>query len=380
MSKSKFSHVRIAGITGVVPEKCITIDDEIQFYGGDEKLLNRNKKILGLGKRYVVDEYTTLSDLGEAAANDLFEMMDLNRESIDALIVATTSHDYRGPATSCIIQGRLKLSQNCTCYDQAGLGCTAYVHALLQAHALIESGAAKRIVVIAGDLTSTHSDKRNRNVNMLFGDAAVATLLEYSEQEVDSWFTTGTDGSRWKSIVCPAGGHALPIRADIAGMEIKDAGGNIWRPFDDIMKGMSVFQFSTVAGPQCIRDLLEMSSKSIDDVSYFAFHQANKQIVRTVAGYAGLPKDKYSTQTFTEYANCSAASVATDVIREYSVRIPGITVLTSFGIGLSWGGALLDLRGIKVGGLRKYVTPKENKVSRQERILSWIEFYKDGNC
>ena len=51
MSKSKFSHVRIAGITGVVPERCITIDDEIQFYGGDVKLLNRNKKILGLDKR-----------------------------------------------------------------------------------------------------------------------------------------------------------------------------------------------------------------------------------------------------------------------------------------------------------------------------------------
>jgi len=379
MAKSTFNHVKISGITAVVPERCINIDDEILFYGGDVKLLNRNKSILGLGKRHVVDEFTSFSDLGEAAAINLIDMMKLDRDAIDTLIVATTSHDYRGPATACIIQGRLGLSQDCTCYDQAGLGCTAYVHALLQAHALIESRAAEHVLVIAGDLTSTHSDSRNRNVNMLFGDAAVATLVEHAEEEKCSWFTTGTNGVKWKSIVCPAGGHALPIRADIACLEVTDADGNVWRICDDIMKGMSVFQFSTVAGPKCINDLLAMSGKSIDDIDYFAFHQANKQIVRTVANYAGLPKDKYSTQTFTEYANCSAASVATDVVREYSQRPPGVTMLTSFGIGLSWGAALVDLSSTKIGKMGTYITPFEKKIPRDKVIKEWIEYYRSGN-
>jgi len=379
MAKSKFSHVRITGITGVVPEHCITIDDEIQFYGGNEKLLNRNKQILGLDKRYVVDEYTTLSDLGEAAANDLIAQLGIDRGSVDALIVGSTSHDYRAPATACILQARLGLSQECMCYDQAGLGCTAYVHALLQAHALIESGAVRRVLTIVGDLTSTHSDKRNRNVNMLFGDAAIATLVEYSEVETPSSFVTGTDGTGWKKIIAPAGGHALPIRADVVGREEVDADGNVWNLWDDILKGMDVFKFSTVAGPKSINDALALAGKTVDDVEYFAFHQANKQIVRTIASYVGLPKEKFSTQTFTDYANCSAASVATDLLREYSEKQPGLTMLVSFGVGLSWGTSLLDLSQTKLGGIRTYVTPEEKKVSREQRIEDWIAYFKGGN-
>lgn len=379
MSKSRFSHVRIAGITGVVPEHCITIDDEIQFYGGDEKLLNRNKKILGLGKRYVVDEYTTLSDLSEAAANDLFEQLGVDRSTVDALIVGSTSHDYRAPATACILQARLGLSQDCTCYDQAGLGCTAYVHALLQAHALIESGAMRRVLTIVGDLTSTHSDKRNRNVNMLFGDAVVATLIEYSEEKVQSFFVTGTDGMGWNKIIAPATGHALPVRADLVNREEVDADGNVWNLWDDILKGMAVFKFSTVAGPASIKETLSLAGKTVEDVDYFAFHQANKQIVRTVAGYVGLPKEKFSTQTFADYANCSAASVATDLLREYASKQPGLTMLVSFGVGLSWGTALLDLSQAKMGGIRPYVTPGSKKISRAEKIQKWVDYFKGGN-
>lgn len=379
MSKSKFSHVRVAGIMGVVPEKCITIDDEIQFYGGDEKLLNRNKKILGLDKRYVVDEYTTLSDLGEAAANDLFEQLHVDRASVDVLIVASTSHDYRAPATACILQARLGLSTECTCYDQSGLGCTAYVHALLQAYALIESGMAKRVLTIVGDLTSTHSDKRNRNVNMLFGDAAIATLVERTDDEVPSYFVTGTDGRGWNKIVSPAGGHALTIRKDIVEKEVVDESGNVWYLWDDILKGMDIFRFSTEVGPRGIADVLEMAGKTVNDVGYFAFHQANKQIVRTVAGYVGLPREKFSTQTFAEYANCSAASVATDLLREFAGRQPALTMLVSFGVGLSWGVALLDLSDVKLGGVRKYVTPEAKKVPRERQIENWISYFKGGN-
>jgi len=379
MSKSVFNHAKVVGISGVVPEKCITIDDEIQFYGGDAKLLNRNKKILGLDKRYVVDEFTTLSDLGESAANDLFEQLGVDRKTVDVLIVASTSHDYRAPATACILQERLGLDTECTCYDQAGLGCTAYVHSLLQAHALIESGVAKRVLTIVGDLTSTHSDKRNRNVNMLFGDAAVATLVERTEDETPSYFVTGTDGKGWNKIVSPAGGHALTIRKDIVENEVVDESGNVWYLWDDILKGMDIFKFSTVVGPKSITDALEMAGKTIDDVGYFAFHQANKQIVRTVAGYVGLPKEKFSTQTFTDYANCSAASVATDLLREYAEKQPALTMLVSFGVGLSWGTALLDLSGVKLGGIRKHVTPEAKKVPRAQLIENWIQYFRGGN-
>ena len=111
MPKSKFEHVKITGITAVVPEHFINIDDEIEFFNNDLKLLERNKKILGLGTRYVADERTTNADLCEAAANDLFERLNIDKNTIDALIVVSASHDYHYPASACVLHGRLGLKR-----------------------------------------------------------------------------------------------------------------------------------------------------------------------------------------------------------------------------------------------------------------------------
>ena len=90
----------------------------------------------------------------------------------------------------------------------------------------------------------------------------------------------------------------MPVRSDNADLEIVDETGNVWHMYDDIMKGMSVFKFTTDVGPKGIADILEMSGKTKDDVDYFAIHQANKQIVRTVANFAGLPRGKFSADAF----------------------------------------------------------------------------------
>ena len=169
MAKSTFKHVRVSGIAVTVPENCINIDDEVVFFNNDRVLLERNKKILGLGTRHVVDDRTSLSDLLVAATGNLISSMAIDKGKIDALIVVSTSHDFHYPATACVVQGRLGLSEECSCFDVAGLGCSAYIHGLWLAHSLIVSGAAHKCLVLSGDLTSTHSDKRNRNSNMLFG-------------------------------------------------------------------------------------------------------------------------------------------------------------------------------------------------------------------
>ncbi len=375
MAKSLFSHARVTGITAVVPEKCISIDDEIEFFNNDKSLLERNKKILGLGTRHVVDDRTTNADLCEAAANDLFSQMAVSRESIDALIAVSCSHDYKYPASACILHGRLGLSEECSCFDVSGLACSAYVHGLWLAHSLVSTGAAKRCLVLAGETVSIHSDRRNRNSNMLFGDAGTATLVEWTQDEHLAWFITGTRGKDWDKIVAPAGAWALPVQKDIVDLEITDASGNVWHLWDEIMKGMDIFKFTTEVGPKGIHDILEYSGKDISDIDYFAFHQANKQIVRTVANFAGVPKDKYSTETFTRYGNCGTAAVAMDVVRRLSDSPLGMTCLATFGVGLSWGFAILDFSGVHNGGVRVYRTP-DDKMSRQEQIDYWVRYFR----
>lgn len=378
MSKSQFNHVKISGITAVVPENFINIDDEIEFFNNDEKLLERNKKILGLGKRHVVDDRTTNCDLCEAAARDLIEALHVDKNTIDALIVVSSSHDYHYPADACILQGRLDLSEDCTCFDIAGLACSAYVHGVMQASALITSGTAKKVLLLTGDITSTHSDRRNRNSNMLFGDAGTATLLEWTDEENPSWFYTGTRGKDWDKLIAPAGGYALPIRKDIADLEIVDNVGNVWRMYDDIMKGLDVFKFTTEVGPKGIAKVLEMSCKSVDEVDYFAFHQANKQIVRTVASYARLPKEKFSSETFSEYGNCGAAAVVMDICRHLSENKVNSLCLATFGVGLSYGFSIVDMHDTYIGKIKSYHTP-DNKMNRKEKIKYWIDYFKEGN-
>lgn len=374
--KCKFNNVKVSGISAVVPDNMIDVNDEIKFYNNENKLLERNKKILGLGTRYVVKEKTSNSDLCEAAANNLLEKLNIDRKSIDALIVTSTSHDYIYPASSCILQSRLNLSEFCACFDLSGLACSAYVYALWNAHNLIASGTIKRCLLLAGDTVSLHSDPRNRNSNMLFGDAATATLLEYSDEKVESYFYLGTKGEEWNKIIAPAGGSKLPIRKDIVDIEVKDMRGNVWHLWDEIMKGMDVFKFVMDIGPKGIKEILELSHNAINDIDFFAFHQANKQIVDSVAKISSVPLDKYSTRTFSKYANCASASIAVNICDLLFDKVYSKVLLSSFGVGLSYGFALINYSFCKNLGVSFYTEPKDAK-NRLELITEWINFFQN---
>ena len=188
MSLSSFKNVRISGVLTVVPEKHINIDDELEFYGGDPKKLERNKKILGLGTRHIVPEGMTASDLCEEAARRLLQQTHTDVAEIDTLIMTSINHDYIGNSDACIIQGHLGLSEECACFDTCGLGCTDVIYGLWLAHSLIQSGASKKCLFLEGSTSSLISDKRNRHSNMLFGDAGAAVLLERTEESCPAYF------------------------------------------------------------------------------------------------------------------------------------------------------------------------------------------------
>ena len=373
MPYSQFKHVKISGLIGVVPEKCISIDDEIQYYKNDKNLLERNKKILGLGTRYVIEEGTTTSDLIEDAANRLIQKYNIERDKIESLIVVSTSHDYAYPATACVLHGRLGLNENCMCYDISGLACSGYVHALLSAYSLIETKAVRNCLLLCGDIASTHSNIKNRKINMLFSDAGTATFIEYSEEENNSFYYTGSRGKEWDRIIAPASAYALPIRSDIADLEVTNEDNDVWHFWEDIMHGMDVFKFTMDVGPDSISKLLKYATKTVDDIDFFAIHQANAQIVKTVGTHAKLPKEKYSTETFTKYANCSTASVTTVLLDKCKDKQN--VFLCTFGVGLSYGSAIIDLSGTKNYGIEFYKPIKE-KMTRKEQIDYWIKSYK----
>lgn len=377
MAVSTFNNVRVCGAKTVVPEYFIEIDNELEYFDHNPKKLARAKKMMGYGRRYIADERTTVTDMACDAAEKLFAEMNYNRDEIDLLILVNQKPDYKEPSDACIAHGRLNLKKTCSTLD-INLGCSGYVHALWVGHAMIASGAAHKCLVLAGDLCARATDQANRKAAPVFGDAASATLLEYTEESRTAHFVTGTDGKGWDRIVYPFGGMRLPFDSETIGLSVEDDNGNRWTSAQGIMRGGDVFKFTMDVVPDLLRQTMVLAGWTAEDVDFFAIHQANKQIVENIVEKSGLPMEKAPVETFTKYANNSTNSVVTVICDQLSGKSVANVVLCAFGIGLSWGAAALNLSGLHNGGISTYITPA-NQLTRSEQIEYWINFFKRGD-
>ena len=149
MSLSNFKHVKISGISVVVPEKEINIYDEVEYYDNNIKKVDRLNKIVGFHTRRVVEEDVTASDLSIQAAENMINDMNIDKNSIDALIFVVQRSDHAAPGTSYYIHNKLNLPKECIAFD-IRQGCPGWVYGLNIASSLIESRAYKKILFYVG--------------------------------------------------------------------------------------------------------------------------------------------------------------------------------------------------------------------------------------
>lgn len=367
-----FNHVAIRGIKTTIPQNYIDIDDELQYFDNNLKKLARAKKMMGYGRRYIADELTTVTDLAVDAAEKLMKEMNIDRKEIDLLIFVNQKPDYKEPNDACVVHGRLNLKKNCTALD-LNMGCSGYVHALMTAHALISTGSFNTCLLLAGDLCARANDQTDRKVAPVFGDAASATILKFVPENRKAFFITGTDGSGWNKIVYPLGGMRLPLDKDTIDLHVEDVTGKQVLLKQCVMKGEDVFNFSIDVAPQLIKDTMQAAGWTSGDVDLFAIHQANKQIVENIIAKAEIPVEKAPVDVFSKYANNSTNSVVT-VLSDQTTTLKK-TILCTFGVGLSWGGAALDLSGCYNGGISSY-KPSPIRLTRKEQLNYWISFFK----
>ena len=150
MARSKIKNVRISGITCCVPENIFVIDDFRDELG--EKGLAKFKKTTGIKQKHCCtkEHVITTGDLCFAAAEKLIGELQIDRETIDAVILVTQTPDYGiMPATACVLQHRLRLSENCMAYD-INLGCSGYAYGIHTAGAYLQSGYLKRVLLLVG--------------------------------------------------------------------------------------------------------------------------------------------------------------------------------------------------------------------------------------
>ncbi|WP_300446944.1 3-oxoacyl-[acyl-carrier-protein] synthase III C-terminal domain-containing protein [uncultured Helicobacter sp.] len=347
--KASFSNVSLMGIHTLVPDQVINIDSELHtIYKGDIKALERIKKVIGLQTRHIAPPHITASDIGELAAIKLLESLQVNKKDIDALIFVTQTPDYILPASACYLQGKLRLSTQCLCFD-INQACAGYLYGLYIAHSLIQSRAARNVLLLCGDTLSHYVNPLDSNLAPVIGDGVSASLLTYTEEAQEAYFELGSDGSRFYELIIPEGASRKPTREIISESKVWDISES--RNLKQLyMDGAAIFSFAISCEPKAFNSLFEYAGHSIEDMDYFFFHQANKYIVDHIARTLKLPQDKVPNTTTNKYGNLSGCSVPATICDTLGEKASdGLDShlkvhLAGFGAGLAWGNAIISLK------------------------------------
>ncbi len=310
-----------------------------------EAAMEKIERASGILTRRVADSSTCASDLAFSAAELLFKNSPVGRGDVGLLVMATQSPDYLLPTTACILQDRLGLPQSCAAFD-VNLGCSQYVYGAAVASAWIRSKMAENVLLLTADTPSRTINPRDRSAVTLFGDGASATLFSASESGGLLDFVFGTDGSSHGDLILPCSGFRHPPAPEDF-IEHDDGTGCVRANRDLYINGFRIFAFAYRAAFESVSALLKRNSLSVGDVGLFIFHQAGEKIVRAVAERLGVPDSKLHFK-MRDIGNCGGSSVGVALAdAALSGKLePGMkVVLCAFGVGLSWGAALLEWTG-----------------------------------
>ena len=377
----KFRNIKVSGISLVLPQKEISIYDELQYYGNSEKKAERAHKMAGFWKRRVADPDVTAADLGLQAAENLIAAMQLDKSKIEAMLLVIQQPDYGGPCTSYSVHHRLGLSKDCYVTDVVQ-GCVGWCFGLLTAFQMVASGAYKSVLLLNGDTPAKGLKVSDRINAPLFGDAGLATLIEYADGAPETVFNLESFSEGFEAIIGPSAGARChfdvrdPEEVRQLTEKFETANGRTACLAENYMDGPAVFEFSTQKAPANIKALMAEMGTTTDSYDFLALHQANKQIIQTVGGNAGFPLEKGPFSGFENFGNNTMCSIPSTLLQERGeVLRNGGTVRAlacGFGNGLVVCSIDLPLEKLKCAEMKSYVKSSDHK-TRDDWRAYWRE-------
>lgn len=322
---------RIRGITSCVPERLFdNLKDTTAF---EPEAVDKVVKMAGVKTRHMASDRVCSSDLCLAAARDVMRTLAWEPSTIDALILVTQTPDYLLPSTACVVHRDLGLADTCAAFD-VGLGCSGYPYGLWLAAMMLQSPGFRRVLVLHGETPTRFSDQGDRAVALLFGDAGSATALEKSPDASPGkwWFSLHTDGAGAGDLILEGGGFRDRFPKDP-------------RKNFVFMNGANVFNFTIKRVPRLLEDTLQYAGMTREEIDYFVFHQSNQFIIRHLAKKAGVPEAKIP-MTIGQFGSAGGPSVPLTLACGKLVRPADRALrllLLAYGVGLSWGSALVEL-------------------------------------
>lgn len=327
------------------PKRCLTNDDLSVLH--PEWSAEKISKKTGIYKRYLAAEDETAVDMAEKAALKLFEEHQIDKSTVDFVILCTQSPDYFLPTSACILQDRLGLTEDSGAFDY-DLGCSGYVYGLGMAKGLIESGQAKNILLLTSETYTKYIHPLDKSCKTIFGDGASASLIS-SEETKDGMNAVimqpsyRTLGSKFYTLIVANGASRHPLHD---GHDEQSEDGSFLRNPDNLfMDGKEIFEFSAIRVPELLYKNLEINGIALDDVDWFVFHQANQYMLNFVKMKCKLPAEKFVTD-LADGGNTVSSTIPIVLSRMHNdrrIKDGHILALSGFGVGLSIANIILKV-------------------------------------
>ena len=311
--------IKIKGTGRCVPDHLMTNEDLAKIVDTNDAWITSRT---GIRHRHHLQKGETVTDLTVSAARRALESAGVAPEEIGACIVATLTPDMLVPSAACAVQRALGLPHDIPCFD-LNAACTGFLFALHTMECLLNASPRKYGLVLGAEHLSRITNWEDRGTCILFGDGAAGVVVECREG--------------WPSIAAELGCHGTDEMLRVPGVETGV-------PSLIYMEGTKVFKFALEAVPYCIDTVLRKTGKTMDDVDFFVFHQANARIIDLAVKKYKIPAEKYY-KNIGEYGNTSAASiplVISELHEQGKVRSGSRVLVVGFGGGLTWGGALVE--------------------------------------
>lgn len=323
--------VRIAGTGSAVPDKRLTNADLSKIMDTSDEWIQQRT---GITERRVVDpekgegQFSLATD----ALRNALDNANMVGSDLDLIIHASVTSEMACPSNACRISAALDAAP-AGAFDVLA-ACSGFVYAINIADSLMRSGRFKTIGVIGCDAMSTAVDYNDRSVAILFGDAAGAVVLTRDEDPGRGCIhqVMEADGRTWPSLYIPRKQSDVPPEASPCTARL-----NTLR-----MDGREVYKFAVTKFRNVIKESLDATGLTVDDVAQFVCHQSNIRIIESAKEKLGLPDDKVFIN-IDKFGNSSAGSVGLcfdQLWQAGKIKEGDIVVLVAFGGGLTWSSSV----------------------------------------
>jgi len=316
----------VIGNGSYLPARVVTNDDLARMVDTSDDWITQRT---GIRERHIAAEGEVTSDLALGAARAALANAGVDAQSIDLVVLATSTPDNTFPATATTVQAKLGMTHGAA-FDLQAV-CSGFVYALATVDGLLRTGAFRRALVIGAETYSRILDWKDRSTCVLFGDGAGAVVLEALPQP-----GTAADRGLLAARLRSDGRHKTKLYVD-GGPSSTGTVGRVR------MEGRAVFKHAVAMISDVIYDVLKDTGYTAADIDWFVPHQANKRIIDDSARKFGIAPEKVVT-TVDRHGNTSAASIPLALavaVGDGRIKRGDLLLLEAMGGGFTWGAALL---------------------------------------